>query len=180
MYKTATFLVQHYWGRPAEVADSLGVLLLTWNQAHYRYGSFDFQLLEDALTANQVVIRSFRIRKICSYVAADDPSIKLLFNRLLEALRITTGKRKVSPVAVVKALHLLAPEYFPLWDFKIARAYGCAYAKQPAARYLDFLRKMKDLVKQLDVQGAIPDGSGKTSLKVLDEYNYATYTKRWA
>lgn len=38
MYKTASFLVDHFWGRPAEIADSLGVLLLTWNQAFYRYG----------------------------------------------------------------------------------------------------------------------------------------------
>ncbi len=27
MYRTATFLVGHFWGKPAEMADSLGVLL---------------------------------------------------------------------------------------------------------------------------------------------------------
>jgi len=36
MYKVATFLVDHFWGAPAEMTDALGVLLLTWNQALYR------------------------------------------------------------------------------------------------------------------------------------------------
>jgi len=46
MYKVATFLVLQFWGKPSEMADGLGVLLLTWNQAFYRYGSFDFDELE--------------------------------------------------------------------------------------------------------------------------------------
>jgi hypothetical protein len=33
MYKTVIFLVNHFWDHPADIADSLGVLLLTWNQA---------------------------------------------------------------------------------------------------------------------------------------------------
>ena len=38
MYKTDTFLVQHFWGKPAEVAEGLGVLLCIWNHAFYRNG----------------------------------------------------------------------------------------------------------------------------------------------
>jgi len=49
MSKTATFLIDHFWGKPAEMADSLGVLLLTWNQAFYRYDIFDFGKLEELL-----------------------------------------------------------------------------------------------------------------------------------
>jgi hypothetical protein len=29
MYKIATFLVSHFWGKPSDMADGLGVLLLT-------------------------------------------------------------------------------------------------------------------------------------------------------
>ena len=47
MYKVAIFLVCHFWGQPSEMADGLGVLLLTWNQAFYRYGIFDFDRLEE-------------------------------------------------------------------------------------------------------------------------------------
>lgn len=181
MYKTATFLVQHFWGKPAEIADSLGVLLLTWNQALYRYGSFDFQELEKTITANQQELGSFRNRTISTYTLADDPSITSLFTQLLKALCICEGKKKgtKSPVAVAKALHLLAPCYFPLWDYEIANAYGCGYARQPAAHYVGFLRKMKHLAEQLIPQGVALSDSAKTALKVLDEYNYARYTKNW-
>jgi len=62
MYKTATFLVNHFWGKPADMADGLGVLLLTWNQAFYRYGPFDFQRLEDCIAKNEPTLDLFRRR----------------------------------------------------------------------------------------------------------------------
>jgi hypothetical protein len=181
MYKTATFLVQHFWGNPAEIADGLGVLLLTWNNAHHRYGSFDFQLLENMITSNRALLQSFRNRDISSYTAEDDPSITALFNEMLKALRICEGKKKGagSPVGVAKALHLLAPAYFPLWDLKIARAYGCNYSEQPASKYLIFLRKMKELRATLIEEGVTFNEPGRRALKVLDEYNYARFTKKW-
>ena len=46
MYKVATFIISYYWGKPFDMANGLGVLLLTWNQAFYRYGTFDFDKLE--------------------------------------------------------------------------------------------------------------------------------------
>src|SRR5437879_8919122 len=48
MYKTATFLVRHFWGKPTEVAEGLGVLLCVWNHAFYRLGPFDYEFLRSA------------------------------------------------------------------------------------------------------------------------------------
>ena len=70
MYKTAIFLVNHFWDHPADIADSLGVLLLTWNQAFYRYGPFDFQRLEKVIATKQPVLDSFRSRDILTYSSA--------------------------------------------------------------------------------------------------------------
>jgi hypothetical protein len=42
MYRVATKLIEFSWGDHEEVADGLGVLLLTWNQAFYRYGKLFF------------------------------------------------------------------------------------------------------------------------------------------
>ena len=39
MYRVATFLVTQFWREPSDLADGIGVLLLTWNQALYRYGA---------------------------------------------------------------------------------------------------------------------------------------------
>jgi len=179
MYKTATFLVEHFWGEPRDMADGMGVLLLTWNQAFYRYGSFNFSLLEDVLRANMPTIERLRARDIQSLVEADEPTIKQLFLAFLDALQIAEGKKKGcrSPVSVAKALHLLAPGFFPLWDDKIARAYGCYYSRDPVRKYLTFAYEMQELARQL--QEHVPPGCGRTFLKLIDEYNYAKHTKAW-
>ena len=174
MYKTATFLVEHFWGQPREMADGMGVLLLTWNQAFYRYGSFDFACLEEALRTNMAIIERLRPRNIESLVKADEPTIKRLFLVFLDALRTERGK---SPVAVAKALHLLAPDFLPIWDDKIARAYGCHYNRHPDKKYMVFAYEMQRLSRQL--QEHVPPDCGRTFLKLIDEYNYAKHTKGW-
>ena len=179
MYKTATFMVEHFWGKPRDMADGMGVLLLTWNQAFYRYGAFDFDLLEEALQTNMAVIEGLRPRNIQSLVETDEPIIRRLFLGFLDALRIKEGKKKdeKSPVAVAKALHLLAPSFLSIWDKKIAEAYACRYKPHPDRKYVAFAYKMKALARQL--QEHVPPDCGRTFLKLIDQYNYAKYTKPW-
>jgi len=92
------------------------VLLLTWNNALYRYGLFDFSALETTLRNNMDTLNAFRERDILSFADRDKETIMVLFNAFLDALKIVDGKKKGtrSPVAVAKALHLLAPAFFPL------------------------------------------------------------------
>jgi hypothetical protein len=179
MYKTASFLVDHFWGKPGEMADGMGTLLLTWNQAFYRYGSFDFGLLEEALRSNIPVIEKLRQRHISTFAEVDEAVVSGLFIALLAALRIRDGKKKDcrSSVAVAKALHLLAPSFLPLWDDKIARAYNCHYSLHPDRKYITFTYMMKTLAQRLDEQ--VPVNGGRTFLKLIDEYNYAKFTKAW-
>jgi hypothetical protein len=178
MYKTATFLVKHFWGKPTEVAEGLGVLLCVWNHAFYRNGPFDYDLLEQCIAKNQSVLETFRHRNILTHSQDDESQMKTLFQDFLVALRICEGKCKgrASPVGVAKALHLLAPGFFPLWDEKIARAYDCYYDSDPPGRYMAFFTKTKAMAEALAPQVNV---SGKTLLKLIDEYNYAKYTKGW-
>lgn len=178
MYKVATFLVSHFWGKPADMADGLGVLLLTWNQAFYRYGIFDFDKLEKCIIGNFQKIESFRNRDILSLSSSDEDNIKGLFAKFLEALQIDAGKMqgRKSPVAVAKTLHLLAPNFFPLWDDKIARAYGCYYNVNPAEKYVSFCKITKIIADK--VRNYI-DNPDKTLTKLIDEYNYSKYTQGW-
>jgi hypothetical protein len=110
MYKTATFLVQYFWGNASDMADSLGVLLLTWNQAFYRHGPFDFDELEKCISSNFELLSRYRKSNILDYTASDDEKIGHLFEQFLDALKIREGKRKGvrSPVGVAKALHRAA------------------------------------------------------------------------
>jgi hypothetical protein len=173
MYKIATFLADHFWGRPADMADSIGVFLLTWNNSYYRYGSFDFGMLETCLSNNMSILTEYRAKTILEYTEADDPHIKYLFETFLPALA-----RPGAPncaVSVAKSLHLLAPGFFPLWDKNIAVAYRCDYSRHPIEKYIAFLRISQSIARNL--QAAMELG-GKTALKLIDEYNYAKYTKK--
>ncbi len=174
MYKTATFLVEYFWGNSREMADGMGVLLLTWNQAFYRYGLLDFSALKSCIIHNQQTLDLFRNRNILSYTPIDNIAINNLYKQFLVALQTANSEvaGRQSPVAVSKALHLLAPAFFPLWDDKIARAYNCHY------KYIPFMAKMKELAEILAPEVDL-HFTGKTLLKLIDEYNYAKFTKAW-
>jgi len=179
MYKVSMFIINSFWGNPKKVTDGLGVLLLTWNQAFYRYGLFDFDKLEECIKRNSQKLEEFRNRDILNLSQQDEESIKILFNDFLDALKISSGKKagNKSPVSVAKALHLLAPKFFPLWDDRIARAYMCYYSKDPEKRYIDFCKLMKKIAEK--IKNFNIENSDKTILKLIDEYNYAKYTKLW-
>ena len=178
MYKIATFLVSNFWGNHSAVTDGLGVLLLTWNQAFYRYGSFDFNKLEQCIETNIKKIQSFRNRNISSLEDSDYKDITNLFNQFLGVLKIDGGKNHgfKSPVSVSKALHLLAPDFFPLWDDKISKAYGCYYNQNPDKQYIKFCNIMKEIVISMKTHKF---EQKKSALKLIDEYNYSKFTKSW-
>jgi len=170
-YQIATYLLEHFWGKPAEVADGLGILLLHWNGAFYNNGPFDYKALEKCISSNQKLLNEYRRRDILSYSPKDDAKIKRLFTAFLNGLRICEGKSKgkSTPVGVAKALHLLAPGFFPVWDHDIACAHGCDYSTDPAGNYVSFIRKTKAVAKRLHPCKDV-DKTGRTLVKLIDEY----------
>jgi len=159
------------------MADGLGVLLLTWNQAFYRYGSFDFDKLELCLENNFNNIDNYRKRDIQSLGNIDEIGVIYLFDELLEALAIKIKEvKRSSPVAVGKAMHILAPNYFPLWDKAIAKAYGFNLTK-PAKEYFSFCKISKEMLNE--IKGYNDDKLDKPLLRLIDEFNYSKYTKKW-
>jgi len=206
MYKVAIYLLQQFWPKAEyrDIADSLGVLLLTWNQAFYRYGVFNFGSLKDVIEKNWKEINYFRERSLKnSYPIKkeDEERIMKLFEEFLEVLSVTrNGKKRRSPVAAAKALHLLAPHFFPLWDEKIAKVYVGEYLRNPAKKYIDFMEKIKEVIakiegfkkdkkfaKELAKYESLSVNLDKKELderrfsilKLIDEYNYSRITKPW-
>ena len=179
MYRVATFLLREWWGDYPQMADALSVLLLTWNWAFYRYGMFDQGRLEKCLEHNWATIEAFHSRQIASFNGQDHASLRDLFLGLLKALEISKSKKKgcKSPVAVAKALHLLAPGFLPPWDNAIAKAYGCGYGADPDRAYLRFCEIIREVAVGLKTAGR--PSAGKTLLKKIDEFNYTKYTKGW-
>ena len=179
MYKVATYLLEDFWGQPADMADGLGVLLLTWNQSFYRTQSFNFAELEDFLDSHFDRLNEYRERNIDSFSDSDIPDIENIFNELLNATRLQSGSREGyrSPVGVAKGLHLLAPKFFPLWDKRIAEAYGYStLSKNNPSDYIEFCWDMKQFAYQIE---DYDNPENKSVLKLIDEYNYSKYTQGW-
>jgi hypothetical protein len=85
-------------------------------------------------------------------------------------------------VAVAKTLHLFAPEFFPLWDTDIAIAYGSwwAFSEFGEMEYWPFCWKMKRIAAHVADCECVRTASPKRStLKLIDEYNYSRFTKHW-
>lgn len=178
MYRVASFLLEHWWGRHQEMVDALTVLLLTWNAAFYRYGMFDQHRLEKFLAEHWDVISSFRNRDITSFSIEDHGTIRKLFVGFNAALQIQEGKGRGrrSPVAVAKTLHMLGPRFFPLWDYEIANRYDCDYSERPGNAYTQFCNIIRTIAVDLAPRVS---PSSKSLLKRIDEFNYAKYTKGW-
>lgn len=185
MYEAAAQLVAISWGEPRKMASGLGVLLLTWNSNFYRYGPLDFGSLEDCIERNLEQIQHFQNRSITTFRNADKESTRRLFGDFLMSTRKLAWKsspEKLSPVSVAKALHILSPEFFPLWDDKIAKLHGCFWwndARKGAAKYNAFMLKAKETVEHLQEHSEeIKEFSDRPILKLIDEHDYS-FAKGW-
>lgn len=153
------------------MAESLAVLLQTWNAQYYRFHPFDsahFAALETVLASRRSELDAFRLRAIATMTTHKFPVIGDLF---------TEFELILGPVGAAKALHLLAPQFFPLWDREIAKAYRINLDSRGnnSAEFLRFMTIVVKQVKQLASQAGYEGW-----LKRIDEYNYCRFTKGWS
>lgn len=104
----------------------------------------------------------------------------------------TAKPRKGKPInnytGASKALHVLNPNFFMMWDENIRCGYGCCECEEG---YFNFLLRSKKEIKEIistynrdyqtgqKISQLIYKGPPKSILKLLDEYNIAEYTKGW-
>ncbi len=170
----ALSIVQENWGTPAEMTRGISRLIRAWNRF---YANFDLEAMSACVDRKLIILGQFRDRDINSLSEVDNPVIRNLFNDFLVSLQRTRDNRK-SPVSVAKALSLIAPNFFPLWDSNIAFAYGCFYFSDSADEpYIRFCYKMKLLADR--VRDFVPAQDDRPVLKRIDEYNISKYTTHW-
>ena len=147
------------------VASGLGIMLRAWNHQFYRFrgGWTEAQAKElaAAISKNLTTIDSFRRRELVGISARDELPILNLFVAIEKA---------AGPVGAAKSLHLLAPNFFPLWDRGIATAYGLPVSE---TGYLAMCMTTCSQLRELSPSSAV-------DLKMLDEYNYAKFTRAWS
>jgi len=82
----------------------------------------------------------------------------------------------LKPVATVKTLHLMCPDFFPLWDNDILDGIRAECDKNDRARrqssddYFIFMRKIKEILREyLDTITHLSEKNKKPKLKIIDE-----------
>jgi hypothetical protein len=172
-YRAATELVDLALRNATSIslAEALAVLLQTWNRSFYQYRRFNSQHfldIENLLNSNQQCLLEYRNRSIDSFVAEDEYTVQEVFQDFEKVL---------GPVGAAKALHLLAPQFFPIWDRTIAETYNLplGQAGTNGKRYYLFMKIAREQVQSIGGASAL----GRNPLKAIDEYNYCKYTKRW-
>jgi hypothetical protein len=178
-YRTAMILVDLTLRREIEltVEESLAVLLQTWNKNYYRFTKkFDeahFDEIRSALDEHQELLTECRQQTIEDLKPEDEGRITALFE---------TFEKVLGAVGAAKALHLLAPRLFPLWDRAIAKGYHVPLRKNGSnsGLYWGFMRISKGQCLALREEGWPGDNTGEwredNALKAIDEYNYCRYT----
>jgi len=151
------------------LAESLAVLLQTWNAQYYRFhGKFTnhrLTALRTLLHTHMAAIAMFRGRHLGDNVI-DTQQVTRLF---------TDFEREVGPVGAAKTLHLLAPRYFPLWDRAIAQT---TYRLNLAAPAADSYIKLMGLVeREIEACGGWNAfRRDENAVKLIDELHYCTAT----
>jgi hypothetical protein len=56
MYKTAAFMVKHFWSKPTEVAEGPGVLLFTCNKDFHRLCPFGYDHFKKCIAKNETLL----------------------------------------------------------------------------------------------------------------------------
>ena len=142
VYNTTVDAINQYYERNIDFDISIPLIisnfLLLWNPPYII--KRNFKRLVDWFTSNKEEIKKFREKDISSLEECEK-EIKELFSSLCEILK---------PVATAKTLHVLAPNFFPLWDTEIARGYGFEYTTKNAhEKYFEFSKKIKEIVENI-------------------------------
>jgi hypothetical protein len=167
VYRVARSVVEDaYAGRGTfSAAEGVAVLLLSWNAGFYRPRPWLAQSLVDDLdrivSAHAPAIDRFRVHDIRTFDAeGDSQSIVTLYEAFLDTLW---------PVGAAKAMHMLAPSFFPLWDDAIARRFHLQLSppSKSIASYLELI----SIGQRFGLASNLPN-----PLKAFDEWAYVTFT----
>jgi len=164
-YEDASKAVSSSLDGPASgLVAALHKLLLTWNRRFYATHSPTdptyLGALANLLDRYRGQILHFRNESIQTFSPEDDEAL-VLFVRF---------SRVLGPVGASKALHLLAPAFFTIWDNWIAGVHGM-YPNQGGWEHYSRLM----VIRQKQCRHL--DAGVNNPLKLLDEFEYLLFSK---
>lgn len=161
------------------ICGGTSLLVYAWNAPFYRK-PFDYASLEASLRTYWDSLMAFRERLLSPLDSNDQLEIERIFNALTSAL--SSGRTRAQ-VSAAKALHVIAPNFFPIWDSSIAYdEYSCPYDEEPRLAYVVFCERIRERVLSLQAQwdslGADHWLRRKSLLKRIDEFNFVSRPPR--
>jgi len=199
-YEIAKECIDKYWKGGEipdknfkKITDAVLTFLFLWNSAFYRTCSLEKGFIENIkinIKNNKKKLDYFRGKCIYELSISDKNDIKDLyksFSKVLACKKKVKGNKNSaktiqSPVSTAKFLHIICPNFFPLWDDKIAERYGCSWGENEFSfkSYWEYMVKVKEQIN--NIEGTKTNRIKEilkeyTILKLIDEYNYMCYTK---
>ena len=184
------FLSRHFTvGEHSNVGVAIAPYLFIWNIKRFRtYFEENPQFsLSNYFTALGLEIDRLRDeiayfrskRLVDSDVDSDEPKVRELLKAVMKILRRLSkdyaGKEHEEPLATIKILHILAPNYFPLLDNEIAKAVGLERVRIDT--YITWMMRLKPwLQNYVDVLEKLEKEFGLPILKLVDEGFYIMCT----
>ena len=160
-----------------DLVPALMMLLTTWNKNYYRFFeqrnpgttlAEHFDDLEKAITKHFDCLLVLRQRQILAITDVPEKDLRRIFDDFATVL----GR-----VGAAKCLHLLGPDFFPLWDAAILKGYGLEKGahrhSSETDRYIAFMHISRTQIERLNNWRSLTSHP----LKLLDEYNYCRFTK---
>jgi hypothetical protein len=150
-------------------AEAIDLLMRVWNaQSPYTW-KLTLDAIATLLAQTAQARAAFDDRDIASLAADEVPAVGAIYGDFRAVL---------GPVGAAKALGLLHPRVFPLWDTAIGVAYiGHKWSQDlaPPAYYQTFVGYCAEQCTTAVNEAAF----GPTLLKRLDEWNFCVWTKGW-
>jgi hypothetical protein len=156
-------------GAGCTAAEAIVLLLQVWNGRSKYTRALELDAIAALLEQTAEARRVFEHRNIASVAPDELPQIEGIYADFHPLF---------GGVGAAKALGLLHPRVFPLWDTAIGKAYiGYKWSEpelQPA-HYGTFA----GLCSEQCTVAVSEEEFGRTLLKTLDEWNFSVWTKGW-
>jgi hypothetical protein len=155
-----------------ELKNTLRRFLYVWGRMGRILGRREYRKWESRLVKqialNHKELEEFRIKDLTRIVLDEYEQV---IKRCYESF-----KRIVGPIAAVKTLHMICPNFFPLWDNDIAEAIRKERANRKDEEFLasDYYEFMKDIQRFVNghqqVLSDLAREYHKGKLRILDEF----------
>jgi len=168
-YKVARSLIDQSRGSGSKftAGDGVAILLMSWNAGFYRFRPGPVRTLaadlDRPIAEHRRQFDNLETRSIATFDATEDPRmVEMLYREFLAVLW---------PVGTAKALHVLAPAFFPIWDTAIAC--GLRLPISPPERSVESYLDLMQIVRSFATRSRLSD-----PVKAFDEWAYVTFTLR--